>query len=167
MQTVADGVKAEAFTDGMSFSTEQKDRLKKLVDENMLTLRAITQMTDVQLKSLGFPIGPMIELKAKAESNRIATPTTISASSGDSTLLVSSSSCSSKSPVTHQLSLEKLREDVGYLAKANDTERKHMIHFVCDELVDVSSMRKVFDVIQRKCCLLELVLLGDVVVVVI
>ena len=120
---------AEAFIDGMSFSTEQKDRLKNLVDENMLTLLAITQMTDDQLKSLGFPIGATIELKAKAESNRIATPTAIPASSGDSTPLISSSPCPCKSPVTDQLTLEKLREAVGHLdTKANDTERKHMIH---------------------------------------
>ena len=159
---------AEAFIDGMSFSTEQKDRLKKLVDENMLTLRAITQMTDDQLKSLGFPIGAIIELKAKAESNRIATSTAIPASSGDSTPLISSSPCSSNSPVTDQLTLEKLREAVGHLdTKANDTERKHMIHFVCDKLVDVSSMRKIFDVIRRKRFIWDVVLLGVVVVVVI
>ena len=64
---------AEAFIDRMSFSTEQKDRLKKLVDENMLTLRAITQTTNDQLKSKHFPIGAKIELKAKDESDRIAT----------------------------------------------------------------------------------------------
>ena len=47
----------------------------------MLALRAITQMTDDQLKSLGFTIGAIIELKAKVESNRIATPTAIPANS--------------------------------------------------------------------------------------
>ena len=158
---------AEEFIDGMSFSKEQKDRLKKLVDENMLTLRSITQMIDDQLKSLAFPIGAFIELKAKAESNRIATPTAIPASSGDSAPLISSTPCSCKSPVTHQMTLQKLREAVGHLdTKANDTERKHMIHFVCDKLVDVSSMRKIFDVIRKKRCILEIVLLGVVVVVV-
>ena len=132
---------AEAVIDRMFFSTEAKDRLKKLVEENMLTLRAITQMTDDQLKSLGFPIGTISELKAKAESNRIATPTTIPGPSGDSFPLILSTPCS-KSPVTHQLTLEKLREAVGHLdTKANDTERKHMIHFVCDKLVDASSLR--------------------------
>ena len=35
---------AEELIDGMSFSKEQKNRLKKLVDENKLTLRSITQM---------------------------------------------------------------------------------------------------------------------------
>ena len=108
----------------MAFSKEQKDRLKKLVNENMLTLRAITQMTDDQLKSLAFPIGGFIELKAK--SNRIATPTAIPASSGDSTPLISSTPCSSRSPISHQMTLEKLREAVGHLdTKANDTEQKH------------------------------------------
>ena len=120
-----------------------------------------------QLKSLGFPIGTISELKAKAESNRIATPTTILASSGDSTPLISSTPCSSKSRITHQLTLEKLREAAGHLdTKANDTERKNMFHFVCDKLVDVSSMRKIFDVIRRKRCIMELVLLGVVLVVV-
>ena len=159
---------AEAFIDGMSFSTEQKDRLKKLGNENMLNLRAITQMIGDQLKSLGFPIGAIKELKTKAESNRIATPTAIPASSGNSTPLISSSPCSSKSPVTDQLTLEELREAVGHLdTKANDTERKHMNHFVCDKLADVSSMRKIFDVIRRNRCILDVVLLGVVVVVVI
>ena len=156
---------AEEFIDEMSFSKEQKDRLKKLVDENMLTLRSITQMIDDQLKSLAFPIGAFIELKA--EINRIATPTAIPASSGDSTPLISSTPCSSKSPVTHQMTLEKLREAVGHLdTKANDTERKQMTHFVCDKLVDVSSMRKIFDVIRKKRCILEIVLLVVVVVVI-
>ena len=66
------------------------------------------------------------------------------------------------------MTLEKLREAVGHLdTKASDTELKHMIHFVCDKLVDVSSMRKIFDVIRRKRCILESVFLGVVVVVVI
>ena len=122
---------AEAFIDRMSFSTEEKDHLKNMVDENMLTLRAITKMTDNQLKSLGFPNGTILELKAKAESNRIATPTTIPGSSGDSTPSISSTPCSSKSPVTHQLTLEKLREAVGHVTQKQMTRSGNIGFTLC------------------------------------
>ena len=134
---------AEALIDGMSFSTEQIGLLKK-TKRCWFHVQSHKWPTNAQLKSIGFPIGAIIELKAMAERNRIATPKSIPASSGDSTPLTWSTSCSSKSPVTHKMTLEKLREAVGHLgAKADDTERKRLIPFVCDKLFDVSSMRKI------------------------
>ena len=135
----------EALIEGMSFSKEQKDRLKKLIDENMLTLRAITRMTNEELKKLGFPIGAIIELKEEAKNNEVVTLNASLASSLDSTPRIASTSSSLPSPVTPpQMTLEKLREAVGHLdTRVNDSKRKDMIHIVCDKLVKVSFMKKI------------------------
>ena len=88
----------EALIEGMSFSKEQKDRLKKLIDENMLTLRAITRMTNEELKKLGFPIGAIIELKEEAKNNEVVTLNASLARSFDSTPPIASTSSALPSP---------------------------------------------------------------------
>ena len=111
----------------------------------MLTLRAITRMTNEELKKLGFPIGAIIELKEEAKNNEVVTLNASLASSFDSTPPIASTSSSLPSPVTPpQMTLEKLREAVGHLdTRVNDSKRKDMIHIVCDKLVEVSFMKKI------------------------
>ena len=123
----------EALVEGMSFSKEQKYRLKKLIDENMLTLHPITRMTNEELGKLGFPIGARIELQEEAKNNEFVTVNASLASSFDSIPLIASTSSSSPSPVTSpEMILEKLREAVGHLdPRVNGSIRKDMIHIVC------------------------------------
>ena len=68
----------EAFIEGMSFSKEQKSRLKKMIDE----------------KKLDFQIGAIIELKEEEKNKEVVTVNASLASSFNSTPLIASTSSS-------------------------------------------------------------------------
>ena len=111
----------------------------------MLTLRAITRMTNDQLKRLGVLIGAIRKLKEEAKNNQLVTVNASLASLVNSTLSIASTSSFSPSPLTPpQKTLEKIKEAVGHLdTMVTDSKRKELIRIVCLELVGVSSMSKI------------------------
>ena len=145
LPTVKVWIRTEALIEGVSLSKEHKNRFKNLIDENMLTLRAIPRRNIEALTKLDFPHGAIEELKEKAKNIEIVTVNASLASSFDFTPLIASISSSPPRPVTpSQMTLEKLKKAVGHVnTRVNDSKRKDIIHIVFDKLFEISSMKKI------------------------